>query len=336
MESYDIIIIGSGLSGLMAAKTLSQAGARILVVEKNGKIGYKNWPAGTFRDMTNFRFPEDLLRKYHSFQIHTPNNMLNLRHKGLTFYNIKRTMLENWLAEKVKQSGIEIKLNSFVTEIKHDYVVLGQEKINFNYLIGADGHNSIVRKYLGLPSEAKNIVCFHEIPTISPNIQIHLSPKYYGTGYAFLIPNGEFSYIGCGVDLRERNAKQVIEGFRRWLKINKIKTYESKLSYGVMNHDFRGYQFGNIFLIGDAGGFALGLTGEGIYPALLSGQEIAKKILNPNYKPENLNDLIKRKGRQSKIRNVLSKSITINKIFVEAFINLMKFDFLNQKIFTSL
>lgn len=320
----------------MAAKTLSEGGAKILVVERNKEIGSCHWPAGTTRPIDDFGFPDHLFDKSQSFQIHTSSNAVHLKFKGLTFYNIKRSKLEKWLAEKVRQSNVEIRFNSLVTQINSEYITAGKDNIKFTYLIGADGHNSIVRKYLGLPCHAKNIVFYYKVPDFSRGIQFHLSPRHFGTGYAFIIPEDGFSYIGCGVDLRERTGKQALAGFQAWLQIRKIDTNGLKLCSGIMNHDFRGFEFGNTFLAGDAGGFALGLSGEGIYPALLSGEEIGNKILKSDYHMQKLDYLLNLKKKQAIMQRLLSTSVMINTIYTNVIINLMRITFFQKRLFLNL
>ena len=72
--------------------------------------------------------------------------------------------------------------------------------------------------------------------------------------------------------------------------------------------DYQGHQFGNIFLIGDAAGLASGLTGEGILPAIISGEEIAKLIINPGYASNKLTNLIKNHSLHTRILLLSGKS----------------------------
>ena len=40
-ETYDVIVIGGGAAGMMAAATAGARGKRVLLLEKNGKLGEK-------------------------------------------------------------------------------------------------------------------------------------------------------------------------------------------------------------------------------------------------------------------------------------------------------
>ncbi len=52
-------------------------------------------------------------------------------------------------------------------------------------------------------------------------------------------------------------------------------------------------KFGDIFLVGEAAGLASGLTGEGVYQSLVSGQEVANMIIDPMHQPIQLEQVLK-------------------------------------------
>ena len=57
---YDVIIIGAGAAGMMAAGTAAQNGKKVLVIEKMEKAGRKIRITGKGRcNLTNARPPEE-------------------------------------------------------------------------------------------------------------------------------------------------------------------------------------------------------------------------------------------------------------------------------------
>lgn len=65
---YDVIVIGGGPSGLMASIAASDAGARVLLIDKGDKLGRKLGISGGGRcNVTNAKEPEELVR-------HIPGN----------------------------------------------------------------------------------------------------------------------------------------------------------------------------------------------------------------------------------------------------------------------
>lgn len=66
-------------------------------------------------------------------------------------------------------------------------------------------------------------------------------------------------------------------------------------------------------MVGDAAGFTSGLTGEGIYFAMVSGMEVAKKIINKNYQCPKIKKILSIKKEHEKILKLLTinKNLTI-------------------------
>lgn len=94
--NYDVIIIGAGTSGMMAAISASQLGAKTLLIEKNKRIGKKLLLTGGGRcNVTNNRSPEDVIR-------HIPGNGRFLHSAFSQFDN-------HDLIAFFKQQGVQLK-----------------------------------------------------------------------------------------------------------------------------------------------------------------------------------------------------------------------------------
>lgn len=58
---------------------------------------------------------------------------------------------------------------------------------------------------------------------------------------------------------------------------------------------------GSVYLVGDAAGTASALSGEGIYGALVSGEEVARSILEPGYPRPKLDSWLRSKRVQDAV-----------------------------------
>ncbi|MBU0958342.1 MAG: hypothetical protein KKB31_00195 [Nanoarchaeota archaeon] len=116
-----------------------------------------------------------------------------------------------------------------------------------------------------------------------------------------------------------------------WIKEKKIDIPKGKFEGAIINYDYQGHKFGNKFLVGDTGGFTSGLTGKGIYSARLSGQEIAKIILNPKYVPKKLNHLLKIKAKHESLLKLFEFSGPLREVEYEALVLLVKNNFFKKE-----
>ncbi len=182
---------------------------------------------------------------------------------------------------------IDIKTNIEVEFIGKDFIKIKGKKIKYKYLVGADGSNSIVRKYLGLTTNKFLIAIQYIKKEKFKDLELFFNANLFGSSYAWIFPHKNYTSIGSGKDsiIQNFNLK---ENFEKWLKTKNIDVKKAKFQTFTINFDYQGFKFGNKYLVGDAAGFASGLTGEGIYFAIVSGQEVARKIINPDYDCKNI------------------------------------------------
>ena len=311
MENYDVIIIGAGPAGLRCAEKLAKSDKTVLLLEKNEVVGPKVCGGGLPNiDLERFNIPDELLeRRYKAMTIHSPFFQNEIRSDNEFLYTIDRKKFGQWQLGKIDKNRVNIRINTRVTEIQKDYVVLGtEEKIGFKYLIGADGANSIVRKYLGLKIEKFCVAIQYIIPSDEyDKLEFFFDSKLFNSWYAWIFPRKDFVSIGCGCNTNMLSAKKLRENFNLWLEKNKIDVSNGEYQAYTINYDHRGYKFENIFLAGESAGLVSGLTGEGIHSALTSGEEVARSILDENYYSEKIAKIAKIGDRHTKILNFLDK-----------------------------
>lgn len=96
------------------------------------------------------------------------------------------------------------------------------------------------------------------------------------------------------------NGKRLRRNFEGWLAKYNIDVTNAKFEAACGHYDYRGYNFGTIFLVGDAAGLVSGVNGKGIYAALLSGKQVAKDIVKENDTPNLIESWLKIKRKQEK------------------------------------
>ena len=337
MEMYDVIIIGGGPAGLLCAETLSGSDLSVLLIEKDRVFGDKVCAGGiTSNDIKILSLPEELFEhKISSTRLCSVLNMSYTKAGRPFLYTVDRRQLGEWQRGRINGKNIKVVTGSKVTRIENDRVeVDGSQKIGYRYLVGADGYASTVRKFLGLPTKARLIGLQYQVPVSGddPRFEIHLHAYYFGAWYGWIFPHRKTLAVGCVADPRFVNPKKLKDKFHRWLKKMDIDISKANYESAPIGCDYRGWQFGNIFLAGDAGGFASWLTGEGIYQALVSGKAIAERILDRGDHSEELEKVIRYNRVQKKFLKVFIYAGPLRYLLHELLILLMKSPFIKKKV----
>ncbi len=328
MKSYDVVIVGAGPAGLNSAKELASRKKSVLVLEKNNVVGPKICAGGlTRRDVKYMDLPENLLEyKFKEITIHTPIQNAVVKSDRPSVYTIDRKDFGQWQFKLVKNLGVEVRTGSKVSKIGKNYVVVnGSEKVGFKYLVGADGSASIVRKYLGLGTDNLVTGIQYIVPTNEyRKLEIFFDSDIFHSWYAWIFPHRGYVSIGCGCVLDSISPSNIRKNFDKWLKSENINVSKGKLEVFPINYDYKGYKFGNVYLAGDAAGLASAYSGEGIYQALVSGEEVAKSIIDKNYVSDKMGDIIKENRLHRRVVAFLDKSGPFRKIEYELLAAVLK------------
>jgi geranylgeranyl reductase family protein len=307
MMHYDVVIVGAGPAGLNCARVLGDAGKKVLLLEKNAEIGPKVCGGGLllsgFGYLKSLGLPDELIvHRYHDIVFHSRFITSKVRSEKDLAFMIERKELGRWQLSLLDKKYVDVQTNALVTEIKHNSIIInGKKEISFDHLVGADGAYSVVRRWLRLPCK-KMAYCFqYTIPGDAyKHFEIFYDSARFHTWYAWIMPHKGYITLGTGCSPEYVNPKKIYDNFHEWIHDNNIDISRAVYKSHAVTADYRGHRFGNVYLVGDAAGFPSALTGEGIYEALVSGEEIARMMLDDKYDSEKIRRILQLKKKHEK------------------------------------
>jgi menaquinone-9 beta-reductase len=292
MRSVEVIVVGGGPAGSAAAQRLQEAGADVLVLDKERFPRHKlcaGWITPQViqdLDLQISDYPHGFLSfrrlHFHLWGLRLPVPCVQ--------HSIRRFEFDAWLLER---SGAEI-VQHTVRQIVADgdgYLIDGAFRCR--YLIGAAGTSCPVRRSVfsqalprirGLQTATLEL----EFPYEWQDPDCHLWFFDHGLpGYSWYVPKASgWLNIGLGgmaaaltrrgESLREHWAHLAAAIARRFqIKLPDNPTGYSYYVQGPLDH----LRIGNAFLAGDSAGLATRDLCEGIGPAIRSGHAAAQTIV---------------------------------------------------------
>lgn len=306
MEKFDVIIVGGGPAGLQCAWVLAGTGRTVLLVEKNTRFGEKVCAGGiTRKDLEILDLPDELIerRVTHTAIFSKYNKSTTVTGSPFVF-TINRHELGEWQRRRLDGTAVQVLEGARVAKIEEGQVILeDRRKFGYCHLVGADGYSSVVRKYLGIPVRHRLMGIQYRIPMNGrlPRLEMHLHSGFFHSWYGWVFPHRDTIGVGFCYDPQRVSSRKYMARFDRWLVKNNMDLSGATYESAPISYDYRGIRFGNVFLVGDAGGFASALTGEGIYQALVSGEAAARMIIDPAFVSEPLKSVIRYNSIQRKI-----------------------------------
>lgn len=327
---YKVIVIGAGPGGLACASLLAEQGVRVLVLERSSHIGRKICAGGVTWSGLAQHLPEGLVEKHFKNQhIRTGSREIVISSPEPIISTVNRVKLGRWMASKAIQAGATLLTGTYVKAITEKEVITESERFSYEFLVGADGSNSLVRRYLKIPMEKIGSGVQYQIQGNFEEMVWHLEPDRFATGYAWIFPHKGIASVGAYANRADMPPHILKEKLHQWMAFYGIKTSGLKAEAANINFDYRGYRFDNKFLIGDAAGLASGLTGEGIYSAVCSGQAAARTILNPCHKDTELLNLIKKHRKHSHLLGMCGINRQFSKIILKTLVSALKMKILH-------
>lgn len=221
-QQYDVLVIGAGPSGSIAAKTAAENGMNVLMVEKRQEIGTPVRCAEGISSKPLARFikpdPKWICAEIKGGRVYSPDgNFAEITEPGSGFI-LERKIFDRELAYQAAQAGAEVWVKSRAIDlIKENGSIKGafirrrdgDYKIQASVVIGADGVESKAGKWAGIDTTCKPNdldTCVQYLMTGLGDIDQEYCHFFLGKdmaprGYAWIFPKGnDCANVGIGID----------------------------------------------------------------------------------------------------------------------------------------
>ena len=297
---YDVVVIGAGPSGAYAAYLIARQGGRVLLCDRAAFPREKTCGGGISQktlDLLDFDISSVVERRLRGAYLTYTNRDTVVKDLGTrSGVAVLRSLFDGLIIEKARAEGAEFRPScSFETGRRAgDALEVNTSCGTFRtkLLIGADGVFSRVRSvFFGkdLVAYAPAVEAWIYVPgSVIDMFEDRVVFDFGGMprGYGWIFPKRDHLNVGVYSIFGSTDINAALRRF--------IGLYVSLAKYDSI--EFRGhaiplknrkgqYQDGNVWLVGDAAGFAESFYGEGIYfglkSAVLAGKAIRESFDHP-------------------------------------------------------
>lgn len=342
-SQYDIVVVGGGPAGSMAAKYAASAGVSVCLLEKTRDIGYpvRCGEAIGENGLKQFVEPKDswIAETITACTLVAPNDTkVDIQFTHELGYILNRRIFDYDLSRLAADEGAEIYTKAYVngllftddsvSGVKLNYLGENRE-IKAKLVIAADGVDTRVGRWAGLKTNIrmKDMESCVQYSVGNVEIKRNYLTMYVGNnhapgGYLWIFPKGDrFANIGIGISgkySKDKSAKRYLDEFME--KEFPNAAILTTMCGGVpCASPLKKSVTDGLIVVGDAAHQVNPVTGGGITPAMkggmFGGQVGAEAVTNNDLSEKYLNkyaemvhkDFGKRHKKLYKIKNAISQ-----------------------------
>jgi geranylgeranyl reductase family protein len=298
---WDVIVVGGGPAGGMAARTAARIGLRTLLLEEHSKIGAPAHCSGklSLHAFREFDLPSSLARTaLRAASLYAPDGRVaRVRRKEIDSYVVDRDRFDRWLAERAAEAGCEIMLGVRARRASRvdGAVVVDAERrgstltLRAAVVIDAEGARTLLPASLGITPRRALI---HGLQYEMEGLRLESDDEpelYFGREwapgfFAWIMPLGPSAgRVGVCIDPRitrrppvyylERLMAEHPVTARRVRGARLVRKLVGRIP--ILGGPAPSYGPG-FFIVGDAAGQVKATSGGGIYFSLVAGRLAAE------------------------------------------------------------
>lgn len=318
---YDVIIVGGGPVGLIAAREIAGAGYKACLIEEHQEIGYPVQCSGLYS-----------ISGLKALGLSLDDSVISNTIKGGRFYSphgkeftaysnterarvVEKKLFDKYLAKRAARAGVEFKLKTKAKAVAINNGVrvstqgiYGEEILESQLLIGADGVRSTIARQLSLRTPRK-IVAAIQVEVDKAGVEKDIAEVYFGRRYApnfyaWILPKENTYEVGLGVRKPETKLREYLRRFMHAHPVASKKISKSILEVNVGAFAVEGVDrtvAEHALIVGDAAGQVKASTGGGVITgsiaARIAGKACVKALEEENYSARFLKERYEDKWR---------------------------------------
>ena len=327
--SFDVVIAGGSVAGLLCAREIASKGFSVIVIEEDYEIGTPEHCGGLvsltgLEELGVIPFRKTFDHLIESAEITSPNgNSFTINSKKQKVVEISRRELDKQIAFQAQKNGAVIKVRTSFQELTDTGIRTNEEKIDCKIFVDARGVSSLIHKdRTGILSSAQYEIYADWIK--KGKVEVIFDQEKYPGFFAWIIPSGEgkgkVGVAGRGIKVAD-TLESIIKDKGEFSTIRKI------FAPIWIKGPIKNFVDNKTVIIGDAAGQAKPTTAGGIFTSGMGGV-YAGQAISEFLKTNNKEDLEKyqkkwtaRFGREFE-KQLLARKIleridnnTINKLF---------------------
>jgi geranylgeranyl reductase family protein len=330
-DTFDVIVIGSGVAGSSAAYDLAKTGLKVFVIEKEKLPRYKTCGGGVVSRAANllpFEISSVVQKVVSSADVYDQENNLKFQIKtdSAMISFVMRADLDNHILSKALEKGAMIFNNTEVKgiDIKAGNVSIetGSKTFTANYVIAADGATGFSMTYFKLYHNVIRVPAVESEMIVDEetynkfNKTARFDFGFVPHGYGWVFPKKD--HLSVGVAFMKKTNQSIQNWFKKYLELLEIN------AVNILKNEKHGYVIplikgkpncsnGRILFAGDNLGLADPLTAEGIRYAVETGRLAASSIIkyfnSHNDVVKNYSESIERVHKEIKSAKFLAKLV---------------------------
>jgi geranylgeranyl reductase family protein len=323
LEKYDVIIVGAGTAGCLAAKTIAESGLKVCIVEKKNSEQIGEKICGDALGEHHLKYlglekptGDELEARIDGIKIYSPdeNTVFTIADKDFVGYLLNRRLFGQWLLKKAVDGGAVLEDNmNFRSPIIEKGAAAGLTAKNMKtgqvvqlrskVVVDASGFFAVVRHLLpegmGIDRDVANEdveACYREIRQLKHETEntrfceIYLNQKVAPGGYVWIFPKGGARVnVGVGICMRGKYPspkKQLYDNTFKKPAFEDSLVLNGGAWFDPTRRPLDNMVGNGIMLSGDAASLVNPIHGGGIGPSMISGYLAGQTIVEALAKGE--------------------------------------------------